>query len=120
MGKKEEKEKIEKLEEIPRNQELLVIATGKYIGEGFDYARLDTMFLTMPISWKGTLQQYIGRIHRLYEGKEIVKVYDYVDDRVEMLNNMYKKRKNGYQTLGYNLQNSESENDDNTEQMKLF
>ena len=63
----------------------MILATGSYIGEGFDDARLDTLFLAMPISWKGTLQQYVGRLHRLHDNKRVVQVYDYVDDWVPML-----------------------------------
>lgn len=67
----------------------MILATGSYIGEGFDYPRLDTLFLPMPISWKGTLQQYVGRLHRLHNGKKIVQVYDSVDSGVLMLARMY-------------------------------
>lgn len=88
MSTKDEQTKLEKLKEIPDNQELLVIATGKYIGEGFDNARLDTMFLAMPVAWKGTLQQYVGRLHRLHEDKHVVKVYDYVDHKEARLQNV--------------------------------
>jgi superfamily II DNA or RNA helicase len=63
--------------------ERLVLATGRYLGEGFDDARLDTLFLVMPISWKGTLAQYVGRLHRDHDGKREVVVYDYVDRAVE-------------------------------------
>jgi superfamily II DNA or RNA helicase len=80
-----------------------LVATGKYVGEGFDMPRLDTLFLTMPISWKGTLEQYAGRLHRLYEGKKEVQVYDYVDVHVEMLENMYHKRLRGYAGIGYKM-----------------
>ncbi len=68
---------------------------------GFDDARLDTLFLTMPISWRGTLQQYVGRLHRLHENKKEVLVYDYADTLVPMLTRMYKKRTAGYSALGY-------------------
>ena len=73
----------------------------KYIGEGFDEPRLDTLFLVMPISWKGTLQQYAGRLNRLFENKNEVQIYDYVDIRVRMLEKMYSKRLNGYASIGY-------------------
>ncbi len=69
-SKKEQKAELERLASIPDEEERLVIATGKYIGEGFDDARLDTLFLAMPISWKGTLQQYVGRLHRLHDNKQ--------------------------------------------------
>lgn len=78
-----------------------MVATGKYIGEGFDEPRLDTMFLAMPISWKGTLQQYAGRLHRLFDNKDEVQIYDYVDINVRMLERMYHKRLSGYAAIGY-------------------
>jgi len=80
-----------------------LLATGRYAGEGFDDGRLDTLFLTLPISWKGTLIQYAGRIHRLHEGKKEVRIYDYVDSNVPMLKNMFKKRLRGYRALGYEI-----------------
>jgi len=76
---------------------------GSYIGEGFDDARLDTLFLAMPISWKGTLQQYVGRLHRLHDGKRVVGVYDYVDGNVLMLAPMYGRRLQGYSDMGYKI-----------------
>ena len=67
----------------------------------FADARLDTLFLAMPISWKGTLQQYVGRLHRLHDNKRFVQVYDYVDNYVPMLARMYERRLKGYSTIGY-------------------
>ena len=84
-------------------QERLVLATGRYLGEGFDDPRLDTLFLTMPISWKGTLAQYVGRLHRRYDGKTDVLVVDYVDDLVPLLARMAAKRRAGYRALGYQI-----------------
>jgi superfamily II DNA or RNA helicase len=81
--------------------ERLVLATGRYLGEGFDYARLDTLFLTLPISWKGTLAQYVGRLHREHVDKTDVLVVDYVDRSVPMLARMAAKRQAGYRNLGY-------------------
>lgn len=89
------------INDIPQDESFVIVATGKYIGEGFDMPRLDTLFLTMPISWKGTLQQYVGRLHRLYEGKTEVIVYDYVDIHVPILERMYSKRLKGYSNIGY-------------------
>jgi superfamily II DNA or RNA helicase len=83
------------------DQERLMLATGRYIGEGFDDARLDTLFLTMPIAWKGTLAQYVGRLHRQHEGKKDVLVVDYVDATVPVLARMAAKRRAGYRALGY-------------------
>ena len=77
------------------------MATGSFIGEGFDEPRLDTLFLAMPISWKGTLQQYAGRLHRLFADKKEVQIYDYVDIHVRMLERMYQKRLTGYASMGY-------------------
>jgi superfamily II DNA or RNA helicase len=83
------------------NRPLTLVSTGKYIGEGFDEPRLDTLFLVMPISWKETLQQYTGRLHRLFDGKNEVQIYDYVDIHVRMLDKMYSKRLIGYASIGY-------------------
>lgn len=91
---------------IPGGEERVIIATGRYIGEGFDDARLDTLFLTMPISWRGTLQQYAGRLHRFNEGKKVVQIYDYVDKDVPVINRMYEKRIRGYRAMGYSLLNT--------------
>jgi superfamily II DNA or RNA helicase len=79
----------------------LVLATGRYIGEGFDNARLDTLFLAMPISWKGALVQNTGRLHRLYPGRKEVQVYDYVDREVPLLLRMFEKRLRTYRAIGY-------------------
>ncbi len=86
---------------VPGDQERLVLATGRYIGEGFDDPRLDTLFLTMPISWKGTLAQYVGRIHRRHEHKTDVIVFDYIDGNVPVLSRMASRRRAGYRNLGY-------------------
>ncbi len=87
----------------PDTEERLVLATGRYLGEGFDDASLDTLFLTMPISWKGTLAQYVGRLHREHHAKREVIVYDYADSGVAMLARMALKRQSGYRSLGYEL-----------------
>jgi superfamily II DNA or RNA helicase len=86
---------------ITRDEERLILATGRYIGEGFDDARLDTLFLAMPVSWKGTLVQYTGRLHRLSPGKHEVRIYDYVDRAVPLLGRMFEKRLRGYRAIGY-------------------
>lgn len=117
MTKKERGEVFERLALIPSHEERLLIATGKYIGEGFDDARLDTLFLTMPISWKGTLQQYVGRLHREHNQKTEVRVYDYVDVKVPFLKKMYDKRSAGYKMMGYVAENQA---DETSEQMRLF
>lgn len=84
-SQKEKREKLAALREAPPEESLVVIATGKYVGEGFDEPRLDTILLSMPISWKGTLAQYAGRLHRSYAGKQEVRIYDYVDLHVPVL-----------------------------------
>jgi len=79
----------------------LVLATGRYIGEGFDDPRLDTLFLALPVSWKGTLVQYTGRLHRIHPSKIEVRIYDYVDRQVPMLLRMFERRLRGYRAIGY-------------------
>jgi superfamily II DNA or RNA helicase len=83
---------LEQLASIPAAEERLVLATGRYIGEGFDDARLDTLFLALPVAWKGTLVQYAGRLHRQRPDKSEVRIYDYVDRNVPVLARMFVKR----------------------------
>jgi superfamily II DNA or RNA helicase len=92
---------MESLANVPHEEKLIIIATGKYVGEGFDYPRLDTLFLASPIAWKGTLSQYAGRLHREFSGKQDVMIYDYVDVHIPVLERMYYKRLNGYAQIGY-------------------
>jgi superfamily II DNA or RNA helicase len=99
-----ERKASEEVLRISGDQERLILATGRYIGEGFDDARLDSLFLTMPISWKGTLAQYVGRLHRQYDGKTDVLVVDYVDELAPVLARMATKRKAGYRALGYRIE----------------
>jgi superfamily II DNA or RNA helicase len=101
MAGKKRQELVAKLADVPDDEERLVLATGRYIGEGFDDARLDTLFLAMPISWKGTLVQYSGRLHRLHPGKSEVRIYDYVDAAVPVLRRMFEKRLRTYRAIGY-------------------
>jgi len=98
---KEKRETMLRLQSIPKDEPLVIVATGKYVGEGFDFPRLDTLFLVSPISWKGRLQQYAGRLHREYEGKTDVRIYDYIDIHEPMCDNMYHKRLKGYASIGY-------------------
>ena len=100
---KEKREKLAALQAIRASEKVVVVATGKYIGEGFDAPRLDTLLLAMPISWRGTLAQYAGRLHRNYEGEHEVRIYDYVDVHIPMLERMYHKRLKGYAELGYQV-----------------
>lgn len=110
LGKKQRQAMADLLQAIPDHEPRVILATGRYIGEGFDDARLDTLFLAMPISWRGTLQQYVGRLHRTHGNKRVVRVYDYVDYRVPMLMRMYEKRVRGYKAIGYSFESSQGEN----------
>ncbi len=103
MGKKQRAGVADRLAAIPRDEARIVLATGKYVGEGFDDARLDTLFLTLPVSWRGTVAQYAGRLHRLYDGKREVRVYDYADLNVPMLARMFDRRCRGYDAIGYTI-----------------
>jgi superfamily II DNA or RNA helicase len=101
VSAKARREAKAQLAAIPSSEERLILATGRYIGEGFDDARLDTLFLAMPVSWKGTLVQYTGRLHRSSPGKTEVRIYDYVDPAVPLLARMFEKRLRGYRAIGY-------------------
>jgi superfamily II DNA or RNA helicase len=101
MGAKQRRELAAQFAAIPGDEERLVLATGRYIGEGFDDARLDTLFLALPVSWKGTLVQYAGRLHRTHPDKREVRIFDYVDREVPMLMRMFSKRLRGYRAMGY-------------------
>ena len=101
MGSKPLKAALARAAEHVPGQVLL--ATGRFIGEGFDNARLDTLFLTMPVSWRGTIAQYVGRLHRLHEDKREVRVHDYADLDVPMLARMLDKRCRGYEAVGYSI-----------------
>ena len=103
MGKKQRHAVSERLAAIPRHEGRIILATGKYVGEGFDDPRLDTLFLTLPVSWRGTVAQYTGRLHRLYDGKREVRIYDYADLNVPMLARMFDRRCRGYEAIGYTI-----------------
>ena len=103
MGKKQQDDITRQLSAIPRESARVLLATGRYIGEGFDDARLDTLFLTLPVSWRGTIAQYAGRLHRLCDGKREVRVYDYADLNVPMLGRMFDRRCKGYEAVGYTV-----------------
>jgi len=102
-GQKKRQEIAEEMAGIPEDEERLILATGRYLGEGFDDARLDTLFLALPVSWRGILSQYAGRLHRLHDMKKEVIVYDYADLEVAMLARMYRKRLAGYKAIGYEV-----------------
>jgi hypothetical protein len=103
MGRKERERASARLVVIPRDEERVVIATGKNVGEGFDDPRLDTLFLTLPVSWRGTIAQYAGRLHRLSDGKQDVQIYDYADLDAPMLARMFDRRCRGYEAIGYTV-----------------
>ena len=103
IGKKQRRAINERLAAIPRHEGRIILATGKYVGEGFDDPRLDTLFLTLPVSWRGTVAQYAGRLHRLYDGKREVRIYDYADLNVAMLARMFDRRCRGYEAIGYTI-----------------
>jgi len=104
MGKKQRKQLADQIDGVPTDQSRVILATGRYLGEGFDDKRLDTLFLTLPISWRGTLTQYAGRLHRLNAAKKEVIIYDYVDFEVPVLAKMHARRKTGYKALGYEVE----------------
>jgi superfamily II DNA or RNA helicase len=100
-GEKERARLASALQSIPEQDPRVILATGRYVGEGFDDARLDTLFLAMPVSWRGTLLQYVGRLHRLHYGKRVAQVYDYIDGHIPMLMRMYERRLKAYRSIGY-------------------
>lgn len=102
-GNRQARAVADRLITIPNDESRVLLATGKYIGEGFDDSRLDTLFLTLPVSWKGTMAQYVGRLHRLNNAKTEVRVYDYADLNVPMLARMFDRRCAGYEAVGYTV-----------------
>ncbi len=104
MGVKERRRQFELLESVPDEQPRVLLATGRYLGEGFDDARLDTLLLTLPVSWRGTIAQYAGRLHRIHEAKKEVHIYDYVDRYIPLADKMHKRRCGGYRSLGYTVE----------------
>lgn len=103
MPKKQLNSETTRLAQIPDNEPRLLLATGRFIGEGFDDTRLDTLFLTLPVSWRGTIAQYVGRLHRIHHSKREVRVYDYADLNVPMLAKMFDRRCKGYESVGYEV-----------------
>ena len=102
-GRRKLKALRDELDSIPKEESRIILATGSYVGEGFDDARLDTLFLTLPISWRGRLVQYAGRLHRQCDGKREVRIYDYLDQRVAMCSKMFNRRAAGYRDIGYEI-----------------
>jgi superfamily II DNA or RNA helicase len=119
MGIKQRRTIAEQLASISESENRILVATGRYIGEGFDDARLDTLFLALPVSWKGTLVQYAGRLHRIHAGKTDVRIYDYVDRNIPMLVRMFQKRLRGYRAMGYEMDKSDIANKSNLEHDKV-
>jgi superfamily II DNA or RNA helicase len=103
MGKKKLAGTLAQMAGIPENEGRVLLATGRFLGEGFDDARLDTLFLTLPVSWRGTIAQYAGRLHRLHDRKREVCVYDYADLNAPMLARMFDRRCKGYEAIGYSI-----------------
>jgi superfamily II DNA or RNA helicase len=103
MGKRQRQRVTEQISNLPIDQPRVIVATGRYLGEGFDNDQLDTLFLGLPISWRGTLTQYAGRLHRLNEAKKEVIIYDYVDVNVPVLAKMHARRRTGYKAIGYEI-----------------
>ena len=114
---KEKRLALQNLQSMSTSESLVIVATGKYVGEGFDYPRLDTLFLTMPIAWKGNVEQYAGRLHREYAGKSEVRIYDYVDVHVPLCDSMYRKRLKGYLRAGYGKYVTSSTLDKNPQEL---
>jgi len=102
-SQKEKRTAMEALNKVPPDEPLVILATGKYACEGFDYPRLDTLFLALAIAWKGKVAQYAGRLHRNYAGKNEVQIFDYADIHIPVLERMYQKRLKGYASIGYNI-----------------
>lgn len=119
---KQKSAQLEKLKSVSDDESLIVLATGKYVGEGFDFPRFDTLILSMPFSWKGILSQYCGRLHRNFQGKTEVQIYDYVDFRLPVFDRMYQKRLKGYKHLGYKIKNfsDKAQTLNDSENAKIF
>ena len=88
----------------PSDPPRVLLSTGKLVGEGFDHPPLDTLVLAMPVSWKGTLQQYAGRLHREHASKTDVRIIDFVDTGHPALLRMWDKRQRGYRAMGYRIE----------------
>lgn len=102
-SKKQHHAVLQQMKQVKADRSMILVATGKLIGEGFDYPRLDTLIMAMPVSWKSVVEQYAGRLNRDYEGKESVIIYDYVDSHISMFEKMYDKRLKAYKQIGYDI-----------------
>lgn len=103
MGKQALRQTLARLAAVAAGEPRLLLATGRYLGEGFDDARLDTLFLTLPVSWRGTIAQYAGRLHRLHDSKREVRIFDYADLQAPMLARMFDHRCRSYEAVGYTI-----------------
>ena len=110
MSRRQRGALIAKLEALPADAPRILLATGKLVGEGFDHPALDTLVLAMPVSWKGTLQQYAGRLHREHAGKAGVRIIDFVDTGHPALLRMWERRQRGYRAMGYRVGSADSSN----------
>ncbi|MBQ9604568.1 MAG: hypothetical protein IJR45_04045 [Firmicutes bacterium] len=113
-GAKARSELRQKMLKVPENETMLIVATGQYIGEGFNYPRLDTLLLAMPISWSGNVEQYAGRLNRDFDSKKNVIIYDYIDGHIPMLERMYQKRLRTYKKIGFDIYSQTSEKNEET------
>ncbi len=102
-SKREHKKILEQMQQVDKEDSFILIATGSLVGEGFDFPRLDTLVMATPVSFRGVVEQYAGRLNRDYAGKENVIIYDYVDNHIPMFDNMYAKRLKAYKQIGYEL-----------------
>ena len=103
LSKKQRAAILTSLTELEDSAPRVLLATGRLVGEGFDHPPLDTLVLAMPISWKGTLKQYAGRLHREHGDKQDVRIYDYVEEDQPQLARMWNKRRRGYAAMGYRI-----------------
>ena len=102
-SKKEHKEILKQMNQVAPGESMILVATGKLIGEGFDYPRLDTLIMATPVAWQGVVEQYAGRLNRDYDGKKSVIIYDYVDSHISMFDRMCHKRLKAYKQIGYDI-----------------
>jgi superfamily II DNA or RNA helicase len=103
MSRKQRAQLVSDLDALAPDAPRVLLSTGNLVGEGFDHPPLDTLVLAMPVSWRGTLQQYAGRLHREYAGKTDVRIIDFVDTGHPALLRMWDKRQRGYRAMGYRI-----------------
>lgn len=103
MSKKQRAALAAELDALAPDASRVLVATGKLVGEGFDHPPLDTLVLAMPVSWRGTLQQYAGRLHREHASKTDVRIIDFIDTGHPALHRMWDKRQRGYRAMGYRI-----------------